>query len=721
MISYCLRQVLNRKMETKSLYELIKSSLIDGKLPEDFSLPEENDDELVYVDGAKDGIYLFHMMPEKINDDDYQLMIEAITNANNGEYLSADELFTKLVQNNQAISIIDDLQDYIWQNKDNLKPDNLYEYALGLITSSNKKECVKLGLEILQLLNTNNDETKQIIKTLALSDEFTYYCVVMMKSWPQGNQDIFEVAKKLHGWGKIFAVEELRALDPLYEEIKKWILDEGINNDVSPSYSALTCWRNSNAGGTLYTKPTYEEFVSIRNIIDALLDEGPRQGLSALDKRKEIIMVFLNEALKMPLVTDDYEVIYHIYDYFEDIEDSLKITSLAKNILTTKEAKDIVLNSVKKGMAIDLGNFIGIDCKPYVLMSLKNDFKKYYYLCRYLVDDDNYRKQLLKIYNDNLPLKQMITIPKDSLGFGKEFFNQNVLELLMQELRNYPLEGKEFIETGLQSEPVRTRNGALTVLEHWVSKLEKPLDEILPDMHVLLMMLSSIEPVESVKEKMDNLISGNISFNNQSEPEIISQDTLDILSDAISDIGSWRWWYKNDEIVQLEFCDVQLYDYSKQEKEAHSSVIALRFIDNSFALFLDNYDDDKEKNWYDKLHDDEIESFSLDGFEFKFNDARFVNEVIDAYKNKTTIKDLIDESIVSTKYILAAKCGEVAFVAGGNTLEILNHQGILSEEEIHKAFKDWWNYWQDYWKKRNTLEAYEKDFACEASIPVKES
>ena len=33
-------------METKSLYELIKSSLIDGKLPEDFSLPEENDDEL---------------------------------------------------------------------------------------------------------------------------------------------------------------------------------------------------------------------------------------------------------------------------------------------------------------------------------------------------------------------------------------------------------------------------------------------------------------------------------------------------------------------------------------------------------------------------------------------------------------------------------------------------------------------------------------------------
>ena len=332
----------------KSIYEMINNALIDGELPRDFRLSIDNED-LPFAPGAKDGICFYHFKPEEISDEDYEKMCMAIRQASENDFDEANKLFLELSKNNNAISNIDKLQNYIWDNTDNLIPENIYNYAKELITLSDNIECVKYGLSILEMLKTNDDEEiKNIIRTLALYDEFTFFCLYIMKTWQQANKEIFDLVQKIHGWGRIFAVEELRALDPYYEEIGNWMLKEGINNDVLPSYSALTIWRNGNIGSILYTHPTYEQFAYIRNIIDALLDESAVQGLSALDKRKEIILVFLNEALKMPLILEDYVTIYHIYNYFEEIQDCQEILSLAKKILIQDKARNIILEGIKK-------------------------------------------------------------------------------------------------------------------------------------------------------------------------------------------------------------------------------------------------------------------------------------------------------------------------------------------------------------------------------------
>lgn len=703
-----------------SIFDIISSSIVNGQLPEDFSLPKNNDN-LVFADGAKDGIYLYHMQPQEINDKDYETMVEAVIAASDRNYEQADRLFLELAQNNPAIVIIDDLQDYIAKNAEVLKAGNVYEYTINLIIDSENIECVKYGLSILNLLNTNNDELKKDIRILALSDEFTLYCVSLMKTWKDGNTDIFETAKKVHGWGKIFAVEQLRALDPNYDEIRKWLLEEGINNNVAPFYSALSVWKNGNIGSILYTSPTHDEFVCIRNIIDALLDEDAVRGLSALDKKEDIIKVFLNEAKKMPLEIEDYEVIYHIREYFDDVFENKEIISLADEMLKTPNARTKILEAIRKGKGIDLGVRIGIDVRPYVLTLIKRNFKDNYYLCRYLSDNDKYRKELLYTFKNNLPLEEMVTVPKQSLGFGAEFFNENALEFLMQELREYPLEGVEFIKTGLQCEPIRTRNGALTVLQHWVSKKKKPLSEILPEINSLLIMLTALEVDESVKKRMDKLIAGETEFNEGVDSKPFSKKTLDILSDAISDVGSWRWWFTREDTVQVEFCDVHLYEYSRTEKEPHSSVIALRFTANPFLMMLDNYNEDGDKKWYDKLHDDELEPFNIEPYEFVFNNAEYVNSVLESYKNRNVIREIPEEEIVSTKYILAVKCKDVAFIAGGNELEVVTHSGNLSEEEVEESNKHWWEYWEDYWKLRGSEDAYDEDYGCEVTIPIKSS
>ena len=43
----------------------------------------------------------------------------------------------------------------------------------------------------------------------------------------------------------------------------------------------------------------------------------------------------------------------------------------------------------------------------------------------------------------------------------------------------------------------------------------------------------------------------------------------------------------------------------------------------------------------------------------------------------------------------------------------------ISEEDIKRLSKKWWDYWKDYYDKRDTEEAYEKDYACEVTIPLK--
>ena len=200
----------------------------------------------------------------------------------------------------------------------------------------------------------------------------------------------------------------------------------------------------------------------------------------------------------------------------------------------------------------------------------------------------------------------------------------------------------------------------------------------------------------------------------------MNKDTLNILSDAISDVGSWRWWYTEDDMFQIEFCDIQFYDDSKPEKDSHSlDVLAIRFTGNCFAVFMDNYDSETDRNWYERLHNDELAPFAIETYEFGFDDAEMAIKVFDSYRNKIEIKNFKGIDIInSSKHILFGKCNDVGFVVGGDELAVVGRKGVFTEEEIVLSAKKWWSYWRDYWRLRKTKDAYEKDWACEVTIPA---
>ena len=194
-------------------------------------------------------------------------------------------------------------------------------------------------------------------------------------------------------------------------------------------------------------------------------------------------------------------------------------------------------------------------------------------------------------------------------------------------------------------------------------------------------------------------------------------DVLNILTDAISDVGSWHWWTIKDDMVQAQFCDIMLYDENASEDEPHSiDVLAVRFKGNTFALFLDNLN---EENWYERFEEDDAIIYPIDTYNMAFDDAEEAEKLLNEYEHKTAIKDFNgSETLLSAKHLLYAGCGDVGFIVGGEEIEVVGRKGKYTEEEIETAHQKWWEYWKSYWKQRGTKDAYPEDYVCEVSIPV---
>lgn len=193
--------------------------------------------------------------------------------------------------------------------------------------------------------------------------------------------------------------------------------------------------------------------------------------------------------------------------------------------------------------------------------------------------------------------------------------------------------------------------------------------------------------------------------------------TLNILSDAISEVGSWHWWLIKDDMIQIQFCDILLYDEEKSGKEPHTTdVLAVRFYGHAFAVFLDNLN---ENNWHERLREDDSVIYPVDTYDMAFDDIKEAELLLDDYKHKMAIKDFSGSETLSTaKHLLYARCGDVGFIVGGDEIKVVGSKGLYTEEEIETASEKWWDYWRAYWKLRGTKDAYTEDYACEITIPV---
>ena len=218
---------MEKKME-KTIYGEIVDALENGRLPEGFAIsyndPYFKSEQLRMAPGAIDGMGIYHVRHEELTEMDDNEIIDAIMAASCGNP-QAYAMFSGLGRRLRAIDIIDELQQHVREHADELDAAQLYKFAiLNLILEGRDIECVKFGLVLLELFGEPNDQVKEIVRNLGLYSEFTIFSVFNMLLWENGNEEIFNLAKNVEGWGRVHAVERLK---PETQEIKDWLLYEG--------------------------------------------------------------------------------------------------------------------------------------------------------------------------------------------------------------------------------------------------------------------------------------------------------------------------------------------------------------------------------------------------------------------------------------------------------------------------------------------------------------
>ena len=318
-------------MYDRAILAIIRENIgSEGRLPREFILPKDQDDEnsLIFTDGAQDGITYFHTQPGKLNDEEADLLIDAMNAVVGGHIDTADELFLKLTKTRRTIEFAGYLSDLVEENASMINPIHAYSYGKHLVALAKDKELVKIGLALHH--KAPEDRLKgfrQIITDLAYCNEFTWFCLPIIQKWDDGNDLIFEIAKHIYGWGRVHACV---FLEPETWEIRQWFLREGVDNGVMPPYTALEAWNKSDAASLLDCRLTQKDFTFISRIMAALLDEGPCRGISLVEDPEIAIRKFLNQAQSFNLSPDDYKVIKAIKERWD--RDEL-IASLCEDLI----------------------------------------------------------------------------------------------------------------------------------------------------------------------------------------------------------------------------------------------------------------------------------------------------------------------------------------------------------------------------------------------------
>ena len=309
-------------MYDKPILAIIRENLNEeGVLPRDFSLPQDPDENsgIPFADGAEDGIACFHTASRPLGDEETDLLIDALNAMVGGHMGTADELFLKLTKSLRACEFAGNLSSLIEENAEIIDPAHAYSYGMHLITMARDKELVKIGLAMhIKAGEEAVRPFRQIITDLAYCNEFTWFCLPIIEKWADGNDRIFEIAKHVYGWGRIHA---LAYLEPSTYEIRRWVLKEGVHNDVLPDYTAFYAWEKSGAQDLLKGKLSAEDFASIREIMSALLSEEPVLGLSIIKDPKSAVRAFLDQARYFKLGQEDYRVISDIRVRYESGEE----------------------------------------------------------------------------------------------------------------------------------------------------------------------------------------------------------------------------------------------------------------------------------------------------------------------------------------------------------------------------------------------------------------
>ena len=283
----------------------------NGCLPDDFQLEGPLEEgQIGFAPGAMDGIIMYHsgggankQLLAKLQDvttqvaagldfDEAEARLAAVFAERANSQAKPER---RLVSNyDEMLVCIDGLHEWILANKEQIDPNTMMDFALRLLHTTSSVGAVKYALSLLELLSETTGAWRGLVRDLSACDEFTLYGVFVARNWENASDELWQMAKRVDGWGRVHAVAEL---EPENQEMREWLLDDGWRNRVMPAYSALQCAVKGGLAGRLKQQElTDGQFEAATGLLAGLLDEGPVAGISRIDEPDGLLTAYLEHA-----------------------------------------------------------------------------------------------------------------------------------------------------------------------------------------------------------------------------------------------------------------------------------------------------------------------------------------------------------------------------------------------------------------------------------------
>ncbi|MFD2661873.1 limonene hydroxylase [Paenibacillus thailandensis] len=412
--------------------------------------------------------------------------------------------------------IIDDVLDVI-RNHSDVQWESVFHEAVWLSENGAHRNAVKFGIALLGLFQ--NEQAKELLLTLGKHEEFTLYAAVAIQNgMKNGNEVLFELAKSVHGWGKIHIVERLEPTSP---HMKDWLLRHGCSNTVMNEYLACVCARKGDLKEALSSDRVDKDlFEGATDIVEALLYGGPAEDIDDYEHAPKVLSDYVRLAREMYSTVKHLSVMLDIRDFLNSDEkkwtermqsgwtERLRgaVLESCQSIISRSGWGSTVMDAVRSSDTLEhyygvtCSRKLGIDIWEELFAQLVANPALNNYLELMKSDDPNRIRKLVQFAEERLPLRHIASGPADEFGLGIEFEAHARLGSLLQSLDRHEGVGKQLILTGLNSPVVSNRNMALNALEGW--NIASWGEELLQ----AVTRLEEEEPVDSVKERIRKLM-----------------------------------------------------------------------------------------------------------------------------------------------------------------------------------------------------------------------
>jgi hypothetical protein len=384
------------------------------------------------------------------------------------------------------------------------------------------REATKFGIVLLEVAGTRSDAV--LLETLALNDEFTLFAALALAHVVEDPEKaIWNIAKRVHGWGRIQVVERLSGTQN--PEIQAWMLREGFRNEVMDVYLAGICARTGNLHRALDSSYIDRKLLDgAAGIIRALIEGGPADSVDDYEDSPAAIQLYLSHVFNADgLGLDHFLCVSEILQFLStevgwesrlskgwtgELQDQIR--DQCREIVSRDVWPDKIAIGLKSEdpMIFDEADVaatkLRIDTRDLHFARVRSapiTSRSWYRLLQQT--DENQIDEVVDFATGVLPLEKIATGPDNHLGLGPGYEAHCTLDWLLQDLKRFPGRGWELIKAGLRSPVVRNRNMALQAFLAW-SRDRWPAEAL-----GLLQKAARSEPNEDLRGRLEKAIRSN--------------------------------------------------------------------------------------------------------------------------------------------------------------------------------------------------------------------